>query len=108
MVSVGGAANLAPKALGTGFAAWAWCRMTGCTIPNAQMSKAKASREQKPDNCPAGKKPIDQWPGLSRDDIHGIKAGINAGAKDWFGISPDGNVWINEDGVGSDQGHLGD
>jgi hypothetical protein len=73
----------------------------------AQMA-AKPPREQRPDNCPTGTKPIDKVPGLTKDDIHGIKDGINAGPRDWVGISPDGNVWINEGGVGSDQGPLGD
>jgi RHS repeat-associated protein len=73
-----------------------------------QMSKAKPSREQRPDDCPVGTKPIDQWPGLSSDDIHGIKRGINAKGKDWVGISPDGKVWINEGGEGSEQGYLDD
>lgn len=69
---------------------------------------AKPDREQRPDNCPTGTKPIDKYPGLSTGDIHGIKAGVNAGPKDWVGISPDGNVWINEGGEGSDQGPLSD
>lgn len=69
---------------------------------------SKPSREQRPDDCPAGTRPIDQWPGLSKDDIHGIKDGVNAGPKDWVGISPDGSVWINEGGVGSDQGSFED
>ncbi|HEY5971430.1 MAG TPA: RHS repeat-associated core domain-containing protein [Pseudoxanthomonas sp.] len=108
VMSGGRVQNLAPRALGTGAAAAIWCWFTGCTVPNAQISEAKPSRGQKPDNCPTGTKPIDKVPGLSKDDIHGIKDGINAGPRDWVGISPDGHVWINEGGEGSDQGPLGD
>ncbi|MEH6418360.1 RHS repeat-associated core domain-containing protein [Pseudomonas sp. CGJS7] len=65
--------------------------------------KAKPSREQRPNDCPTGTKPIDKI-GLSKEDLHSVKDGINAGAQDWVGISPDGHVWINEDGKASDQG----
>ena len=33
-----------------------------------------------------------------------IKDGINAGAKDWTGIDPEGNVWTG-DGQGGAQDH---
>jgi len=73
-----------------------------------RMMNEKPSREQKPDNCPTGTKPIDQEPGLSTDDIHKIKKGVNAGPRDWVGISPKRHVWINEDGdviaIGVDSG----
>jgi RHS repeat-associated protein len=93
--------SYAPAYLGTGWAATIWCWMADCIV---QTAESKPNREQRPDNCPTGTKPIDKYPGLDRGDIHGIKDGINAGAKDWVGISPDGHVWINEDGEGSDQG----
>jgi len=46
----------------------------------------------KPKNCPSGTLPIDQFPGLDHDSVHGIKGGVNAGPQDWTGISPDGDV----------------
>jgi len=32
----------APEALGGGFAAWAWCKMTGCSLPNSQESRGNS------------------------------------------------------------------
>jgi RHS repeat-associated protein len=57
---------------------------------NYLLSKSKPG--SKPKGCPTGTKPIDQYPGLDKDDIHNIKDGVNAGPKDWTGITPDGNV----------------
>jgi hypothetical protein len=84
---------------------YAACENEGPGACNRQYSKAKPDREQKPPNCPVGTRPIDQW-GLSKDDIHTIKNGINAGPKDWVGVDPEGNVWTNEDGEASDQGPM--
>jgi len=50
------------------------------------------STESKPTDCPPGTVPIDQYPGLDKDDIHTIKDGVDARPKDWTGIDPDGNV----------------
>jgi hypothetical protein len=44
--------------------------------------EAKLDREQRPDDCPVGTRPIDKDRRLDRDKIHRIKDGINAGAKD--------------------------
>jgi RHS repeat-associated protein len=79
-----------------------------CEMPGQRacgmLASPKPNREQRPKNCPTGTKPIDQWPGLDSDGIHGIKRGLRAGPKDWVGVSPDGHVWVNEDGEGSDEG----
>jgi RHS repeat-associated protein len=36
------APRYAPEALGGGFVAWAWCKMTGCILPNAQESRGNS------------------------------------------------------------------
>jgi RHS repeat-associated protein len=53
---------------------------------------AKPKPGSKPKNCPAGTLPIDQYPGLSKDDVHDIKDAVGAGPRDWTGIDRDGNV----------------
>jgi RHS repeat-associated protein len=63
----------------------------------------------KPKNCPAGTKPIDQFPGLSKDDIHGIKKGVGAGPSDWTGITPNRDVITGDhEGNSVNNGPLGD
>jgi hypothetical protein len=60
--------------------------------------RGKSEREMKPDNAPTGTKPIDQS-GLDRETIHEVKDNARLGSKDWTGISPDGDVIVN-DGTG--------
>jgi RHS repeat-associated protein len=60
---------------------------------------------EKPDNCPPGTIPIDQFPGLGKDAIHEIKDGIRARPTDWVGIDPNGNVIAgDEDGNAENYG----
>jgi hypothetical protein len=67
-------------------------------------SGAKEDSKQRPDDAPNGTKPIDKA-GLTREEIHKIKRGINAGAADWVGVDQDGDVWINSGGQGENLGH---
>jgi RHS repeat-associated protein len=60
--------------------------------PLADLIYKKLRPDAKPNECPTGTKPIDQFPGLDKDQIHGIKDGVGAGPRDWTGISPDGDV----------------
>ena len=53
---------------------------------------SKPKTGSKPKNCPAGTLPIDQVPGLDRDDVHDIKGGVGAAPNDWTGITPGGHV----------------
>jgi RHS repeat-associated protein len=67
--------------------------------------------ESKPGNCPSGTVPIDEAKkklGLDKDDVHGIKKGVNAGPKTWTGIAPNGDVWTGGPrGVGENHGPYG-
>ena len=77
---------------------------------NEAEAEPKPDREQKPENCPTGTKPIDKDKRLDREKIHKIKGrgGLNAGPKDWVGIDSDGNIWTNEGGTGVNNGHYTD
>jgi RHS repeat-associated protein len=61
-------------------------------IPGLGSVFAKPKPGSKPKDCPSGTIPIDQVPGLDKDDIHGIKDGVGAGPRDWTGIAPNGDV----------------
>lgn len=65
-------------------------------------TNATPKQGSKPKNCPAGTLPIDEYPGLDRDDIHDIKDGVGAGPADWTGIAPNGDV-ITGDANGNAQ-----
>jgi hypothetical protein len=52
----------------------------------------------KPNGCPPGTIPIDQY-GLDRETIHRIKKDLGLGPTDWTGIDPNGNICI-DDGAG--------
>jgi hypothetical protein len=58
-----------------------------------------------------GTLPIDQAKGkfgLSKDDVHTIKSGVNAKPSTWTGIAPNGDVWVGTpDGKGTNEGPLG-
>lgn len=59
---------------------------------NSYSKQKKPKPGSKPKNCPPGTIPIDEYPGLDRQDRHDIKDGVDAGQKDWTGIAPDGSV----------------
>ena len=74
-------------------------------IPTDVFAKKQPSLgSDKPDGCPTGTKAIDQYPGLDKDKIHGIKKGVGAKPADWTGIDPEGNVWTG-DGEGGAENH---
>lgn len=62
------------------------------TIPGSTPMYAKPKPGSKPKNCPSGTIPIDQVPGLDKDDLHGVKDGVGAGPRDWTGVAPNGDV----------------
>jgi RHS repeat-associated protein len=58
----------------------------------------KREEEMKPDDAPTGTLPIDKK--LNREQTHEVKRKAGIGSDDWTGISPDGDVIIN-DGYGN-------
>jgi len=61
-----------------------------------------------PTDRPRGTRPIDDW-GIGRGDIHEIKGprGLGAGANDWVGITPEGDViTTGQDGRAVNNGHV--
>jgi hypothetical protein len=65
------------------------------SVLTASDKKPKSEQEMKPDDAPTGTKPIDQA-GLDTATIHEVKSKAGLGAHDWTGISPDGDVIIND------------
>ncbi|MBU6462902.1 MAG: RHS repeat protein [Bradyrhizobium sp.] len=71
-------------------------------------SGAVYNSDSGPTDAPTGTRTIDKW-GIGREDIHDIKEGIQAGATDWVGITPGGNViTTGENGEAIDNGHVDD
>ncbi|MFT3777042.1 MAG: RHS repeat-associated core domain-containing protein [Ottowia sp.] len=66
-------------------------------------SRPKPGNESRPIDASTGTKPIDQS-GLGRGEIHDIKDGVGAGARDWTGIAPNGDV-ITSDPEGNAINH---
>ncbi|BBB62723.1 hypothetical protein UNDKW_4450 [Undibacterium sp. KW1] len=82
---------------------WNWdsVRKAANWVANAG---AKPGNESKPTDAPRGTRGIDEQ-GWDRDTVHEIKDGVNAGPKDWTGISPAGDVWTSDvDGKGINHG----
>ncbi|HHM8552680.1 TPA: RHS repeat domain-containing protein, partial [Pseudomonas aeruginosa] len=87
-----------------------WCLLTKTCSAN----ESSAQNEKKPKDCPPGTKDIDKAKndyGWDKDTLHGIKSGAHGGmsnGKSWTGITPDGEVGINEGGKWQPQGHWED
>jgi hypothetical protein len=107
--------------IGGGYGAWEGMQagvISGAIIGNAiedtisQMAgrsddPSEKSMQSRPTNCPSGTRPIDRA-GLTRAEIHKIKQGLQAGAKDYVGIAPNGDViTTNPDGTAENHGGYG-
>jgi RHS repeat-associated protein len=76
-------------------------------LMHAKQKRSEKSRKSKPTDAPRGTQPIDSV-GLSKDDIHKIKEGINAGPEDYVGVTPNGEViTTNPDGKSENHGDKG-
>lgn len=63
-------------------------------------AKDKPQREKAPKNLPPGTVPLDQSNAVPRGEHQKLKKRVGNGAKDWTGITPDGDVIVN-DGEGN-------
>jgi hypothetical protein len=79
-----------------------WIQRNGNGKGRSQ-SERDRSRQSRPRDAPRGTRPIDASD-LDREDIHKIKDRIGAGASDWVGISPEGDV-ITTDEEGNAENH---
>jgi hypothetical protein len=68
-----------------------WVFLAGGDSYHGPRTYNSKSTQSKPTDAPPGTRPIDQS-GLGKDAVHGIKEGGGAGAKDWTGIAPNGDV----------------
>ncbi len=82
--------------------------MTALNASSNGGSGGGSARSSKPAGCPTGTVPIDEA-GLDSETIHKIKDGAGQGPRDWTGVDPEGNVWV-DDGTGSaiSPGHIDD
>jgi len=72
------------------------------------IDQLKDASGERPSECPTDTLPIDKAKrrhGWSKDDVHSIKDGAQAGPTRWTGISPSGEVWVGTaDGKGENLG----
>lgn len=90
-----------PEAVGGGFTPSVVKQpQEGYQVQPAPVDTTAVHAKSKPDGMPTGTLPLDKAKkkfGLSKDDVHTIKDGIDARPTDWVGLDPQGNVWTGDE-----------